>query len=174
MIEITVRLHAPNGGFQPTTFGEWIGHQVQITGLDQAHRHVLTAVDNSPDGRVSTLTVCTTNGDEAGPDLTANMSVIMGTPKAQVRAHDDAGAHLTTAHLDAPLSEGQTVTIDGVPHTVRAVRYPYRDPADAETVEDYQHVTVQPIPATEIVQDLGFVGIPGGGFGVAAMLGLMQ
>ena len=41
MIEVKVTLHAPRGGFNDTTFTEWLGHEIQVTGLDPACRQVL-------------------------------------------------------------------------------------------------------------------------------------
>jgi hypothetical protein len=165
MIEHTVRLHAQPGGFQPTTFSEWIGHQVQVTSLDPVHRHVLRAVENAADGTTSTLTINTYPDADAAPSLTADMSVIMGTPKAQIRAHDADGEHLTTAHLDAPLHEGQSVTVHNQPHVVQEIRYPYRDPDDPEQTEDYQHVTLRAVDALPPVVSLGMAG---------GMLGLLR
>lgn len=157
MIEFTVRLFSKNNGFTATSFTEWIGHEVQITGLDQAHRHVLRSVENSEDGRSSLLTIHSTSRDELGPELTANMSVIMGCPRAQIRAHDhDTGEHIVTAHLDAPLHEGQAVLISGKPHLVTAASWPYRDPEHPESEQDYQHVTLTEAPDAPDLVSLGF------------------
>src|SRR5207302_4039881 len=140
LIEITVTLRAPHGGIQADSFTEWIGHQVEITGLDGAYRHVLTAVENSEDGTWSRLTV--QSGRDEGPELVANMSVIMGTPKAKVRAvHHETGDELVVTQLDAPLQPGQPVTIGGQPHIVVDVAHPDRDPdTGTAPVEDVQHV----------------------------------
>ena len=169
MIEVKVTLYAPNGGFQPTTFTEWIGHEVQVTGLDTAFRQVLTHVENHEDGQHSTLTVQV--GRDEGPELVANMSVIMGTPKAKVRAvHHESGDELVTTQLDAPLQPGQPVTIDGQPHIVVDVVHPNRDPETGTTgdAEDIQHVKVQPVDVPPEVFSLG--AIPDGLAGIAAFL----
>jgi hypothetical protein len=156
-------------GFTPTSFTEWIGHEVIVSSLDPALRHVLRAVENNENGSVSTLTIQTYS--EADVNLSANLSVYPHTPKAQVRAHlHDTGEHLVTAHLDAPLHEGQTVDIGGAVHTVQDIRYPYRDPADAETVEDYQHVTLRLTGETAPVESLGLAGLGSAG----GILGLLQ
>lgn len=149
-------------GFTSSSFTEWIGHEITVTGLDPAYRHVLRAVEITEDGQYSTLSV-NTYADE-GVALTANMSVLMSTPKAQVRAHHhETGEHLATAHLDAPLHEGQLIGVGNVRHIVQAVRYPYRDPDDPEQSEDYQHVTLRPAGDTPApVASLGVAtGIPG-------------
>lgn len=181
MIEFTVRLFArgkppdaelaapgaPSGPLTSTSFTEWLGHAVEVTGLDPAYRHVLVGVDNRADGWVSTLTVQTTAEGERGVDLSADLSVIVGTPKAQVRAHDEAGTHLTTAWLDAPLSPGQPVTVAGAKFVVGDVTYPYRDESHPEQSEDYQHVVLRPVAELPDVTSLGAVGAP------AAMLGVV-
>lgn len=158
MIEITVKLVSPTHGFQPTSFTEWIGHEVIVTGLDQAQRHVLRAVENTEDGSTSMLTINTYSHEV--PNLTANLSIRPDTPKAQVRAHHhDTGEHLTTALLDSPLPEGMDVDINGVRHCVASIRWPYRDPEDPEDTEDYQHVTVLPVDDVPFdVQSLGLAG----------------
>lgn len=165
MIVATVRLESATRGFQPTSFGEWIGHEVEVTGIDRAKRAVLTRVENTEDGQYSTLTLNLYDHDV--PNLTANLSVRPDTPKAQVRAHHhETGEHLTTALLDAPVHDGADVDINGARHRVTAVKWPYRDPEDPEDTEDYQHVTVTPtdaIPAT--VHDLG---------PAAGILGMLQ
>lgn len=174
MIEVEVTLHAPRGGFQPTTFTEWIGHEVKVTGLDPACRQVLTAVENNEDGRHSTLTVQV--GREEGPELQANLSVIMGTPKAKVRAvHHETGDELVTTWLDAPLQPGQPVTIGGEPHLVVDVAHPARDPesgaagpAGPSPVEDVQHARMQPVDMPSEIFSLG--AIPDGLAGIVAFL----
>jgi hypothetical protein len=153
MIEHTIRLFSSDNAFAPTSFTEWIGHEVTVSSLDPAMRHVLRAVENAEDGSVSTLTVQTYS--DADVNLTANLSIRPGTPKAQVRAHNEIGGHLVTAHLDAPLHEGQTVDLNGSIQVVREITYPYRDPADPESTEDYQRVTLQPTGEQAMVQSLG-------------------
>ena len=168
MIEVKVTLHAPRGGFTNTTFTEWLGHEIQVTGLDPACRQVLTAVENHEDGQHSTLTVQV--GREEGPELVANLSVIMGTPKAKVRAvHHETGDEMVTTMLDAPLQPGQPVTIGGKPHMVVDVAHPNRNPeTGTATVEDVQHATVQPVDVPAEVFSLG--AIPDGLAGIAAFL----
>jgi hypothetical protein len=154
MIEHTIRLFPPEGQrYALTSYTEWIGHDVDVPSLDRSMRHVLRAVENAEDGSVSTLTVQTYS--DADVNLTANLSIRPGTPKAQVRAHNEIGGHLVTAHLDAPLHEGQTVDLNGSIQVVREITYPYRDPADPESTEDYQHVTLHPTGEQAMVQSLG-------------------
>ncbi|MFD2421655.1 hypothetical protein [Amycolatopsis pigmentata] len=170
MIEVTVTLRAPHGGIQPDSFQEWIGHEVEITGLDRAYRHVLKAVENSEDGTWSRLTVAT--GRDEGPELVANLSVIMGTPKAKVRAvHHETGDELVTTTLDAPLQPGQPVTIGGESHIVVDVAHPNRDETGSvpdQGLDDVQHVKVAPVDLPPEVLSLG--AIPGGLDGIAAFL----
>lgn len=170
MIEVVVTLFAPRGGFQPATFSEWIGHEVKVAGLDQAMRQVLTKVENHEDGQHSTLTVQI--GRDEGPELQANLSVIMGTPKAKVRAvHHETGDELVTTMLDAPLQPGQPITINGEPHLVVDVAHPSRDPETGTTgdAEDIQHVRVQPVDLPPEIFSLG--AIPGG---LAGILGFLK
>jgi hypothetical protein len=167
MIEFTVILRAPAGTFQPTSFTEWLGHRVQVTGLDPVYQHVLRAVENTEDGSMSTLTLHTYPEHAGGPDLTAGLSVIHGTPRAVVRAHDTEGNEITTAHLDAPLRIGQVVTVNGALHRVYdEPHWPNRHPdhgavgAPGDDVEDYQHVTLVPVDEEDVVADLGMPSGP--------------
>jgi hypothetical protein len=168
VIEIKVTLYAPRGGFDETTFTEWIGHQIQVTGLDPSCRQVLTVVENTEDGKHSTLTVQI--GREEGPELAANLSVIMGTPKAKVHAvHHDSGDHITDALLDAPLQPGQPVLVNGQPHLVVDTSWPAREETCAAGEnEDRQHVTLQRVDVPPEVFSLG--AIPQGLAGIAAFL----
>ena len=155
MIQTTVRLTAKQGTFEPTSFAEWIGHEIQVTGLDPAYRHVLRAVEGSEDGSWSLLTVHTYSDVDA--NLTANMSVLPGTPKAQVRAHVD-GEHVATAMLDAPLQPGQQVLVNDQLHQVVDVSHPARNDDGTTTGEDHQHVELQPTDEPVGVVDLGPAG----------------
>lgn len=168
MIEVVVTLFAPRGGFDATTFTEWIGHEVKVSGLDPAMRQMLTRVENHEDGQRSTLTVQI--GRDEGPELQANLSVIMGTPKAMVRAvHHETGDELVTTMLDAPLQPGQPITIGGQPHLVVDVTHPARDPETGTApVEDVQHVRVQPVDLPPDIFSLG--AIPGGIGGILGFL----
>lgn len=163
-IEYTVTLRSPQGGFEPTSFSEWIGHRVDITGLNPIYNHVLRSVQNASDGTWSMLTVMTYSDD--GINLTPNLSVYPGTPKAQVRVHDVDGQHVVTAFLDAPLHEGAQVQVDNELHTIEAVKFPFRDPEDPEVEEDYQHVTARATPDAPAISSLG---LP-----TAAMLAMIQ
>jgi hypothetical protein len=159
MIEHSVRLFSTvdpktgQGGFQPSSFSEWIGHEVVVTSLDPGLRHVLRAVETTEDGAISTLTIQTYSDSDV--NLSANLSIRPDTPKAQVRAHTEDGEHLVTSHLDAPLQLGQTVDISGAFYVVRDASWPYRDPEHPESTEDYQHVTLQPVEGMPDVQSLG-------------------
>jgi hypothetical protein len=154
VIEYQVRLFSqplPNnpghGAFTPTTFTEWIGHEVVVTGLaGWPFRHMLAGVENSADGMESRLTIHTTK--DPGADLTADLSIRVGTPKAQIRAYlvDDPDTLVTTAMLDAPLTMQQTVTVNGLKCTVQEITYPYRDPDHPENTEDYQRVVLRAEP----------------------------
>lgn len=155
MIETTVRLTAKQGTFEPTSFAEWIGHEVQVTGLDPAHRHVLRNVEGSEDGSWSCLTVHTYSDVDA--NLTANMSVLPGTPKAQVRAHVD-GQLVVTAHLDAPLQPGQQVLVNDQLHVVADTSHPARLDDGTTDGEDHQHVDLVPSDEPAAVLDLGPAG----------------
>lgn len=152
MIEFTVTLHAAPGTFQPTSMTEWIGHLVDVTGLDPNYQHVLQAVENTETGDRCTLTIHT--HPDTGTDLTADMSVRWGTPTAEVRAHVD-GQHVTTAHLEAPLQPGQTVRIGDQAHTVLDVHYPNRSDDGTTTGDDYQHANLRPLPDKPPVASLG-------------------
>lgn len=156
MIEHQVRLYSKFAAFSPDTFREWIGHEVEVTSLDPGagFRHVLVGVENSEDGTESLLTIQTTRNP--GTDLTADLSIRVGTPKAQIRAYqaDHPDDLVTTAWLDAPLAMGQLVTINGARHTVHEITYPYRDPEHPEATEDYQRVVLQAAPDTPAVQAL--------------------
>lgn len=155
MIETTVRLVARQGTFQPDSFAEWIGHEVQITGLDPAYRHVLRAVEGTEDGSSSTLTVHTYSDVDA--NLTANLSVLPSTPKAQVRAHVD-GEHVVTAWLDAPLQPGQQVLVNDQLHQVVDTSHPARNDDGTTTGEDHQHADLRPTDEPTAVVDLGPAG----------------
>jgi hypothetical protein len=169
LIEFTVKLTGrgkppdgqigtTTGPFNETSFTEWIGHEVQITGLDSAYRHELVTVENRADGWVSTLTVRTTDRTELAPNLTATFSILPGTPKVEVRALL-GGALVVTAHLDAPLAEGQDVMVNDVHHRINAITYPYRDPANAESQVDYQQVDlIETPPPVVSVAPLGMTG----------------
>lgn len=162
MIETTVRLVAKQGTFQPDSFAEWIGHEVQVTGLDPALRHVLRAVEGTEDGSSSLLTVNSYSDVDA--NLTANMSVRPATPKAQVRAHVD-GEHVVTAHLDAPLQPGQQVLVNDQLHVVTDTSYPARNDDGTTDGEDHQHVELRPTDEPVAVVDLGLAA------GILGMLG---
>lgn len=155
MIETTVRLTAKQGTFEPTSFAEWIGHEIQVTGLDPAYRHVLRAVEGSEDGSTSRLTVHTYSDVDA--NLTANLSVLPGTPKAQVRAYVD-GEHVVTAMLDAPLQPGQQVLVNDQLHVVAETGYPARNDDGTTDGEDHQHVELRPTDDPVAVVDLGPAG----------------
>ncbi len=168
MIEHTVALHAAPGTFRPTSFTEWIGHEVAVTSLDPSLRHVLRAVDNTEDGTRSTLTIQTYS--DLGPNLTADLSIYHGTPKAHIRAYlADNDQYLVTCHLDAPLQPGQRVTFNAEPYDVRDITWPYRDPDHPESTEDYQRVTIALATEPAAVLDLGMAGLGAGG----AILGLL-
>lgn len=160
MIEHTVTLHSMinpetgRGYFRPTSFTEWIGHEVVVTSLDPGLRHVLAAVENREDGATSTLTVHTFSDVDA--NLSADLSVRPGTPRCQVRAHlADNGQHLLTTHLDAPLQPGQQVLVNNEPHQVADTSWPARDEHGTTDGEDYQHVTLTAVPEQPLVQSLG-------------------
>lgn len=160
MIEHTVRLAGQPGTFQPTSFTEWIGHLVDVTGLDPALHHVLKAVENTEDGTSSTLTLHTYSDN--GPDLAANMSVRIGTPTAAVRAFVD-GQQLAAAQLEAPLQIGQPIRIGEQHYAVTATSHPNRQ-ADGTTLgdEDYQRADLAVLAETPLVQDLGPAGAVAG------------
>lgn len=162
MIETKVRLIARQGTFRPDSFAEWIGHEIQVTSLDPAYRHVLRAVEGTEDGSASTLTVHSYSDVDA--NLTANMSVLPGTPKAQVRAHVD-GAHVATAFLDAPLQPGQQVLVNDQLHQVVDVAHPARNDDGTTDGEDHQHVELRPTDEPVAVVDLGLAA------GIMGMLG---
>jgi hypothetical protein len=156
------------GAFTPETFAEWVGHEVVVTSLDPAYRHTLVHVENSPDGMQSLLTVHTYS--DPGVDLTADLSIRVGTPKAQVRAYyaDAPDVLVTTAWLDAHLTEGQVVTVNGAKHTVQSITWPYRDPEHPENTEDYQRVVLQATPDAPVVQALGLPPMAGPLLGMLA------
>ncbi|GAA1030780.1 MULTISPECIES: hypothetical protein [Amycolatopsis] len=135
MIEHTVRLTGVPGTFQASSFTEWIGHLVDVTGLDPALHHVLKAVENTEDGTASTLTIVTIRDD--GPDLAAAMSVRVGTPTCPVRAFV-AGTQVSAAQMEAPLQVGAPVRVGDQHYTVQAVSYPARQPDGTTTGDDYQ------------------------------------
>jgi hypothetical protein len=162
MIECTVRLVARQGTFQPDSFAEWIGHEIQATGLDPAYRHVLRSVEGTEDGTSSLLTVHTYSDVDA--NLTANMSVLPGTPKAQVRAHV-GGELVATAMLDAPLQPGQQVLVNDQLHQVVDVSHPARNDDGTTTGEDHQHVDLRPTDEPVAVVDLGLAA------GILGLLG---
>ena len=164
MIECTVRLIAKPGTFQPTSFTEWIGHLIDVTGLDPAYNHVLKAVENTEDGTTSTLTVNTYRDDS--PDLAANMSVRWDTPTAEIRAHLD-GEHLATGRLDVPLQPGQTIRLGDQLYNVTDAHHPARQDDGTTIGDDYQHVELVPIPDQPLVRDLGVAG------GILGLLGGM-
>jgi hypothetical protein len=157
MIEITVRLYSKvdadgRGQFQPTSFTEYIGRRVEITGLDAALHHVLKAVENTEDGTVSTLTVHTHS--EVDADLTANMSVRWDTPTAEVRGYVDDEL-LVTARMDAPVQEGQTVRVGEKLYNVTATSNPARQPDGTTAGPDYQRADLVETDAPTSVADLG-------------------
>jgi len=152
MIEITVKLTAEAGTFQPTSFTEHIGRLVNVTGLDQALHHVLVGVENTEDGTASTLKVQTHS--EVDADLTANMSVRWDTPTAEVRAYVD-DEPLVTARMDAPLQPGQTVRVGEKLYTVTDVSNPARQPDGTMDGPDYQRADLAETDAPTSVADLG-------------------
>lgn len=152
MIEHTVRLIGSPGTFQPTSHSEWIGHLVDVTGLDPSMHHVLRAVENSADGTSSTLTVSTYS--DAGPDLDAVVSVRVGTPLASVQAFVN-GTKIATAQLEAPLQIGQPVRVAGQMYTVQAVSYPARQPDGTTIGDDYQRADLTAAAAPALVTDRG-------------------
>lgn len=162
MIEFRVALHAKRGTFTPTSFTEFIGRLIQVTGLDPAHHHVLRAVENREDGTTSVLTIHTHS--EVDADLSANMSVRWDTPTAQVRAHVD-GDHVATARLEAPLQPGQTIRLGEDLYNVTDAHHPARQDDGTTDGEDYQHVELQLLAEQPPVRDLGPVG------GIIGMLG---
>lgn len=159
MIKFTVTLNsaprpdAPGRGyFHPDTFSEYIGRRVDVTGLDPAYVHILTAVENTEDGLASTLTI--QSHAEEGPDLAASLSVRWDTPTVEVRAHVD-GEHLVTARLDAPLQAGQTVRAGEQLYNVLDVSHPARQEDGTTTGPDYQHAELHAIDTPPPVRDLG-------------------
>lgn len=155
MIEYTVRLFSDTNGFKPTTFSEWVGHAVQITGLDSGYRHILRSVQ-VPDSSQVILTINTYPEDQADTKhLTPSLSVTPGTPRAQVRVYTEEGTHLVTAHLDAPLRDLSQIRVDNVLYQITGITYPYRDQDNPENTEDYQLVTAHPVPESDVVTDLG-------------------
>lgn len=155
MIEFRVALKGKPGTFQPTSFSEFIGRLVQVTGLDPAYQHVLRAVENTEDGTTSTLTIHTHS--DVNADLSADMSVRWDTPTAEVRAHVD-GEHLTTARLEAPLQPGQTIRVGEQIYNVTDVSHPNRRDDGTTDGEDYQHAELQPLAEQPPVRDLGPAG----------------
>ena len=169
MIEHRVILHAAPGTFQPTSFTEWIGHLVDVTGLDPALSHVLKAVENTEDGTASTLTMHTYRDD--GPDLTAAMSVRLGTPTVDVRAFVD-GQQIATARLEAPLQIGHAIRVADQTYTVQTVSHPNRQPDGTTTGdEDYQRADLQKTDQPPPVQDLGAVAGAAAAVAIAGLFG---
>lgn len=157
MIEHTVKLTGQPGTFLPTSFTEWIGHLVDITGLDPSMHHVLRAVENTADGTSSTLTISTYS--DAGPDLAAAMSVRVGTPTCPVQAYV-GGTLIASAQMEAPLHPGQLVRVGTKNYSVTAVSYPNRQPDGTTTGDDYQHADLAESTASPLVADLGAAAIP--------------
>jgi len=146
------------GHFNKTSFREFIGHSVLVKGLDPAYEHLLVAVDPTADGMQCVLTIQTR--EPGNPNLTADLSIRVATPKAQVRAYssDNPDTLLTTAYLDAPLQLGQLCTVNGDYYTVASITYPYRDPEHPESTEDYQQVTLNRSEQPPVVQGLNLAG----------------
>jgi hypothetical protein len=155
MIEITVKLVSVvdgQGQFNPTSFTEWIGRQIDVTGLDPALHHVLVGVENSEDGTTSTLRVQTHS--EVDADLTANMSVRWETPTADVRGYV-GDQLLVTARMDAPLQEGQTVRVGDKLYVVASVSYPARHEDGTVVGQDYQRAELVETEVPATVRDAG-------------------
>jgi len=155
MIEYTVKLFSDTNGFKPTTFSEWVGHEVQITGLDSGYRHVLRQVQ-VPDSSQAVLTINTYPEDQGQrTNLTPSLSVIPTTPRAQARLYNENNTHLVTVFLDAPLKDLSEVLIDNKLYQITKVAYPYRDTDHPESTEDYQLVTVSLVTNPEIIRSFG-------------------
>lgn len=137
-------------GLNPDAYSTLKGYGIHVPGLDPAYTHVLTDWAMSEDRKLVTLTVETIR--EPGTDLGQHLSVL-DSPKAHVVAVDEgSGETLAEGRYDAPLREGQSVYINGVPHAVLTTEWPNRTehgrPPDG--VEDYQRVTLASLPVDEV------------------------
>lgn len=152
MIEYTVKLFSDTNGFQKTTFSEWVGYAVTITGLDPGYRHILRQVQ-VPDSSQAILTINTYPEDQdQRTNLTPSLGVIPTTPRAQVRLYTEDDKHLLTAFLDAPLKDLTEVLIDSYLYKITSTSYPYRDPNHPENIEDYQRVVVTPLKDSAVIR----------------------
>jgi hypothetical protein len=135
------------GGFAHDSFNDLLHREVTQPGLDPAWAHTLVAVAVADDRSHAEVTVH--SAPRAPKSLDRNLRLATWQPAAHIKAHDEDGAELALAKLDAPLQVGEHVEVAGQRHRVAAVDWPHRDP-DSGTCHvglDYQHVTLAPDPA---------------------------
>ncbi|RSN38558.1 hypothetical protein DMC64_41560 [Amycolatopsis sp. WAC 04197] len=171
---ITVTPEEPTGLFRPDAMSEWVGHLVQVAGLDPAYEHTLQAVKVVPgprmvmdmnlgryveqvvDGGAAELTVLT----EAPyvPCYANYVRVIAGVPpaRAQIVRADTGAVLVERGRYPAPFYDGQTLAVGEQHYRITATSWPNRNPdtGSAGAAEDYQLVTVSPIPDQEPVAPL--------------------
>ena len=118
----------PNGGggFPPEAFGDLIGLEIHMPGLDKAWVHTLTAAQVADDRDSAELTCHST--PIAPKSLDRALRVVTWQPAAHVRASDRDGTELAVTKLDAPLQRGELVEVGGEAHRVVDTAWPHRHP----------------------------------------------
>lgn len=141
-------------GFNDEAWAYLPGQSVTVPGLDPAYIHTVRAVEISSDRKTVTLTVETER--PALLELARHLSTLTDhRAKATIRAvHHETGETLAEGRFDAFLTAGQTVHINGEPHTVTAVDHPNRNeygvcPGDLPDVQvaHLMSTPVEPIQA---------------------------
>lgn len=166
---VVVTPQEATGVFRPTSMAEWIGQLVQIAGLDPNFEHTLLGVEVIPgprmvldasqgryveqvvDGGAARLTVLTEAPNV--PNVANYVRVIGGVPPARAQfVHADTGQVLVDrGRYPAPFYPDQMVAAGGQHFRVTATSWPNRHPETGSvgSAEDYQLVTVTPIPDQE-------------------------
>lgn len=147
------------GPFTEAAMREWIGHEVNVPGLDIQHSHRIAGVSVSDDGTECRLHVRT----ELGPtgDLAQHLNLSVHTPEAHIRLVDDETDEvLAEVTHSAPLSKGAHHRVNGQPVRVVGHHWPNRHPeygcvqAHPETgvyERDVQEVRVVKAPEAEVL-----------------------
>ncbi|WP_372672588.1 hypothetical protein [Amycolatopsis kentuckyensis] len=168
---VVVTPEEPTGVFRPDAIGEWVGHLVRVAGLDPAYDHTLLSVEIIPgprmvldvaagryveqvvDGGAARLTVLTEAPNV--PNVASYVRVIAGVPPARAKfVHADTGEVLVErGRYAAPFYDSQRLAVGDQHFQVTTTSWPNRNPdtGSAGAAEDYQLVTVTPIPDQEPV-----------------------
>ncbi len=149
-------------GFRPDTFDHLLQMRVMLPGLDTRYIHTLIGARVAGDGDSAELTVH--SEAVAATDLSEGIRFLNGTPMARVRVVSDGGESLLAeTQLNAPLRDGQRITIGEYEFLVMSTDWPGRDRLTGvcRGEIDWQHAYVVPLEPVSSMPVLAQV-VPGG------------